>query len=100
MSDILDRLGQMLSNSPAYQARIRKSLEGKVHYGTFLHDSGVAVRVNEDGTETFGRLDEKGFTPFNSEENAEFKRKFAWHFTEIFNKDNVLPFPNRKLAQD
>jgi hypothetical protein len=101
MSDFLENILKIIESGSVNQARLRERLAGKVHYGTFAHDPSVAARINEDGTETFGRfLKTTGeFVPFGEEEDAEFKRRFAWFFTKIFNKNNVVQFPARKRTQ-
>lgn len=100
MSDFLENLLKVIETGPTNRARLQEHLAGKVHHGTFVHDPNVAARISEDGTETFGRfLKATGeFVPFSEEEDAEFRRRFAWFFTKIFNRDNVVQFPVRKRS--
>lgn len=90
--------------NPGDYARVRANPAGRMRYGFFKHDPSITARIAEDGSETFGRLHEAGrefeFVPFTQEEEAEFKEKYRWHFTEIFNKrniNNVVRLPVRKL---
>lgn len=77
---------------------MREKLAGKVHYGVFEHDVSIAVRVNADGSETYGRFAEEtpDFVPFTEEEDAALKAKFRWHFTGIFQRNNVVEFSGKK----
>jgi hypothetical protein len=97
MDRILEDIAQALVRG---RRHIHENLTGKVCYGTFCHDPSIIGRINEDGSETFGRFSgaDGQFVPFTEEEDADFKRQFAWHFTKIFNKDNVIQFPVRKRS--
>ncbi len=102
MDQTLEDIAQALVRG---RRQIYENLAGKVCYGTFCHDPDIIGRINEDGSETFGRFigADGQFLPFTDEEDAEFKRKYAWHFTKIFDRkdtNNVIQFPVRKRISE
>lgn len=81
-------------------SRLRERLAGKVRHGYCAYAPHVAVEIDEDDTETYGRFNEKGeFVPYTEEEYEDFDQKYRVWRTPIFDKkyeNNVLQFRARK----